>query len=102
MMNRFNRLKPGVCLAVILMVWNPVAHAKPDEVNESQVNGCRFLNRIQANSGYGKNTGWINIAKTKALQKAQASGASHIVWKNFNPTGSFNGEARADAYLCQP
>ncbi|MGZ4981607.1 MAG: hypothetical protein ACXV8P_07380 [Methylobacter sp.] len=78
------------------------AHAQLPEITDaSNVQSCRFLERIEGSSGYGKNTNWNAIAKDAALSQAEKLGASHIVWERFDTIGGFNGIAIANAYQCK-
>jgi hypothetical protein len=88
--------------AVIVLagVMAGAAYAKPDEVSEAEVKNCRFLSQVNGASGYGKNFGWLPIAKASAEKKAGGLGATHIVYTDFRPVGAFNGEASARAYIC--
>jgi hypothetical protein len=75
--------------------------AKPDEASFAQVQNCRLVENVSGSSGYGKNSGWQAIAKTRAERKAGELGATHIVWTGSRSIGSFNGEVSANAYYCQ-
>ncbi|CAL1239123.1 hypothetical protein [Candidatus Methylocalor cossyra] len=88
-------------LAALAVFGVGIAHAKPDEVSEAAVKNCRYLGQVEGSSGYGKNFGWQPLAKADAERKADRIGATHIVWKDFEPVGAFNGEARAKAYACR-
>jgi len=79
------------------------ARAQSPEITEaSNVENCRFLDRIEGESGYGKNIDWKGLAKQSALSRAEKINASHIVWERFYPVGGFNGVAIASAYQCNP
>lgn len=79
----------------------PGARAKPDEATPAEVQHCRFIESVSVGSGYGKNAGWMPIAKSNAERKAGNLGATHIVWTEFRATGAFNGAVSARAYNCQ-
>jgi hypothetical protein len=94
---------PFFRIATALMLAGAIAgtaQAKPDEVSEADVQNCRFLSRVDGSSGYGKNFGWQAIAKASAERKAGTLGATHIVFTDYRPVGTFNGEASAKAYVC--
>lgn len=74
--------------------------AKPIETQESALQNCQFLGKVEGSSGFGKNAGWQPLAKHSALVRAEIMGASHVVWERLIPIGSFNGAAVARAYTC--
>jgi hypothetical protein len=43
---------------------------------------------------------WRHAAKVRALKKADAIGATHVVWKSFKEIGVLNGVADGAAYRC--
>lgn len=88
-------------LVIFSLLLSISAQAKPDEVDESAVRNCQYIAKVVGNSGYGKNPRWQAIAKSYAQRKAEALGATHIVYTDMRTVGSFNGEADAKAYLCQ-
>lgn len=98
MSRAFTSIIAAFCLAALTV---PAVQAKPDEATPGEVQHCRFIENVSGSSGYGKNAGWMPIAKAKAERKAGALGATHIVWKGFRATGAFNGAAEARAYNCQ-
>lgn len=91
---------PAAIFCVLLFAVSG-AEAKPDEATAGQVQHCRFIDNVSGSSGYGKNAGWMPIAKAKAERRAGNLGATHIVWSGFRSTGVFNGAAEARAYDCQ-
>ena len=88
----------GLIVAFGLMTGQ--AAARPDEAEATAVADCRFLGNVAGNSGYGKNLGWQSLAKASAENRAGQLGATHVVFTNFRPIGSFNGEAAGKAYAC--
>ncbi|WP_236102429.1 hypothetical protein [Methylotetracoccus oryzae] len=86
------------CLALLVA---SAVQAKPDVATPEEVQSCRFIENVSGSSGYGKNAGWMPIAKSKAERKAGSLGATHIVWTSMRSTGAFNGAAEARAYDCQ-
>ncbi|HEY8218862.1 MAG TPA: hypothetical protein VIF86_02065 [Methylobacter sp.] len=96
-------LKPGKFFSILwLLSIANTAHAQPPEITEANnVQNCRFLERIEGSSGYGKNANWNAMAKYAALSQAEKLGASHIVWERFDTIGGFNGVAIANAYQCK-
>ncbi len=83
-----------------LLVLSQTAWSKPEEAQSEAVGHCRLIGEVVGNSGYGKNPRWQPIAKTYAQKKAEALGATHIVFTGYKNIGSFNGEADAKAYSC--
>lgn len=75
--------------------------AKPHVVNEADVKDCHYLSIVTGSSGYGKHMQWKSLAERAAERKAVDLGASHIVWSEFRPIGTFNGFASAKAYVCK-
>jgi hypothetical protein len=96
-------LKPDKFFSILWLLSIAVtAHAQPPEIAEADtIKGCRFLERVEGSSGYGKNTNWNALAKYAALSQAEKLGASHIVWERFDAVGGFNGVAIANAYQCK-
>lgn len=100
-------LKPGKFFSSRLAILGlfcvaVTAHAQPPEITEAgNVQNCRFLERIEGLSGYGKKTNWTELAQHAALSQAEKLGASHIVWERFSAIGGFNGAAIANAYQCK-
>ena len=91
---------PALFIACSLLIATESVVAKPDEASFAQVQNCRLVENVSGSSGYGKNTGWHAIAKTRAERKAGELGATHIVWTGSRAIGSFNGEVSANAYYC--
>lgn len=89
-----------ISLLILSLMLSISAQAKPDEVDESAVRNCQFIAKVVGSSGYGKNPRWQPIARSYAQRKAEAMGATHIVYTDMRTVGSFNGEADAKAYLC--
>lgn len=90
-----------ISLLLLASFFAGTAYAIPDEVSAGAVERCQFLSDVKGNSGYGKNTGWQAIARKQALKKAEAIGATHLVWRDFRPIGAFNGEAIGQVYDCR-
>lgn len=90
----------GLMAIVLVVGFTTLGIAKPIEVQESAVQDCRFLGKVEGSSGYGKNFGWQPLAKSSALRKAEKLGATHVVWQRLIPVGAFNGVAIARAYSC--
>lgn len=90
----------ALAVSCFVLLSARVANAKPDEATFSQVQNCRLVENVSGSSGYGKNSGWQAIAKTRAERKAGELGATHIVWTGSRSIGSFNGEVSANAYYC--
>ena len=86
--------------AVLLALVCSNATAQPRLVKDTDVKPCRFIGRVSADSGYGKNYDWRGVAKYAALKRAEKLGASDIVVERYMPVGVFNGEVEARAYLC--
>jgi len=89
-----------LAILAVILAHGVAVHAKPDEVSEDRVQTCRYLDRVQGSSGYGKNQDWRGIAKAVVVRKAAGIGASHIVWDRISQAGVFNGTAEARAYSC--
>jgi hypothetical protein len=88
-------------LTTALSVGVPaLSMAKPSETQESAVQNCQFLGKVEGSSGFGKTAGWQPLAKHSALVRAEKMGASHVVWERLIPIGAFNGAAVARAYSC--
>ena len=87
-------------LTMALSVAPALSMAKPIETQESAVQNCQFLGKVEGSSGLGKNAGWQPLAKNSALVRADKMGASHVVWERLIPIGTFNGAAVARAYSC--
>lgn len=91
-----------VAITACLVVFTTSnAVAKPDEASPAQVQNCRLIQGVSASSGYGKNSSWLAIAKSRAETKAGGLGATHIVWTSAREIGAFNGTVSANAYHCQ-
>lgn len=75
-------------------------HAAPVEVSETEVKHCRLLAKVTGTSGFGKKLSWRPAARASAIRKAEASGASHVVFTGTRPVGAFNGVAKAEAFAC--
>lgn len=80
---------------------NGPVQAKPHVVSEADVRNCRYLSIVTGSSGYGKHIQWKSLAERAAERKAMDLGASHIVWSEFRPVGTFNGSVSAKAYVCK-
>lgn len=82
-LNRDNLTKD---LAAIFLLSIPaLTLAQPLEVSAANVQNCRFVDRIEGSSGYGKKAEWQSFAKYSALTQAEKLGASHVVWEQFTP-----------------
>ncbi len=75
-------------------------HAAPVEVSDAEVRQCRLLSKVVGSSGYGKKSVWRPIARENAIRKAEARGATHVVFTGMRQVGVFNGVANAQAYAC--
>lgn len=75
----------------------------PAETTSEAIDDCEHLGSVQAHSGYGKHGGihWEQIAKGRALRKADDSGATHIVWESAHGRGAFNGSVQGTMYDCE-
>ena len=94
-----NRKIKIIMLSIVLGLMAFSVKAQPQETLSSQLKECHYLDNVEATSGYGKNFNWQSLAKYSALVKAEALGASHVVWVRFETVGAFNGIAIA--YNCQ-
>ncbi|HEY8034443.1 MAG TPA: hypothetical protein VIF37_02515 [Methylobacter sp.] len=99
---KFNHGNLAKSLAVIFLLFGipAVTLAQPQEASASNMQNCRYVDRIEGSSGYGKKLDWQSLAKYSVLTQAEELGASHIVWERFTPVGAFNGTATAKAYNC--
>lgn len=93
---------PFLLLTLVFLGEANAVWAQPQEVSDSNVSSCRFLNQVEGSSEYGKHPDWRVLAKHSALAKADKLGASHVVWGKLMPVGAFNGIATARAYRCKP
>lgn len=75
-------------------------HAAPVEVSEAEVKQCRLLSKVTGTSGFGKKLSWRPAAKASAIRKAEAAGATHVVFQGVRAVGIFNGVAKAEAFAC--
>lgn len=75
---------------------------RPSEAARGDVAACRSLGEILGDSGFGKHpgTGWVRSAEADALRKAEALGATHVVWEKRDARGAFNGRVSASAWAC--
>jgi len=88
-------------ISVALLLGSPLAAmAGPQEAREAEVTNCRYVDKVEGSSGYGKKFEWRSFAKYSALKQAEQLGASHVVWESFSPVGAFNGNAVAKVYSC--
>jgi hypothetical protein len=76
------------------------SNAEPKELFQPNLENCRFIADVTGSSGYGKDMNWRHAAKVRALKKADAIGATHVVWKSFKEIGVLNGVADGAAYRC--
>lgn len=98
--NRRMAMKGALVVALSVFPLLSMAVEGPTEARFATVENCQFLGKIEGSSGYGKNNGWLPLAKSSALRHAKKIGASHIVWERTLPVGAFNGVAIARAYSC--
>jgi hypothetical protein len=99
---KLNHDNPVKNLAALLLLYSVslASLAQPQEASVSTMQSCRYLDRVEGSSGYGKNFNWRSLAKYSALSQAEKLGASHVVWEQYYPVGAFNGIAIAKAYNC--
>jgi hypothetical protein len=100
-MNRFANVPflPKVAAALLMLACS-AAMAQPRFVKDTEVQPCRYLGRVSADSGYGKSMDWRGTAKYAAMRQAEKLGASDVVVDRYTPVGAFNGQVDARAYLC--
>lgn len=84
----------------LLLSISAVSPAEPKEVLASGVQNCRYVDRVEGSSGYGKKSDWRSLAKYSVLMQAEQLGVSHVVWEQFTPIGASNGIATAKLYNC--
>jgi hypothetical protein len=84
----------------LLLTLPLTGFAQPQEVQVSAIQNCHYLDKIEGNSGYGKNVNWHGLAKHSVLSQAEKLGTSHVVWEQLYAVGAFNGVAIAKAYNC--
>jgi Domain of unknown function (DUF4156) len=72
------------------------------ESDEKGVSNCKFLGSVDGESTFGAFTpeGLKEKAKSEALDKAAALGATHIIWESIAKTID-NTSVLAKAYRCQ-
>ncbi len=75
-------------------------YALPLEAASVDMSRCESLGPVTANSGYGKNPGWYEIAKRYAIKRAENLGATHVVIRSSRNIGTFNGEVTFEAFHC--
>lgn len=93
-------LARGLTIVFLLFGVSTTSVAQPMEVSADNVQDCRYVDDIEASSGYGKKTDWQSLAKYSALAQAEKLGASHVVWDRFTTIGAFNGVVTGKAYKC--
>lgn len=100
-----SRSTVSAILALSALTFSATAPADepPVEATADAVEYCESLGMVSGHSGYGKHGGvhWEQIAKGRALRKADSLGATHIVWENTSPRGAFNGHVTASIYECE-
>ncbi len=76
---------------------------RPSEATRADVAACRSLGEVRGDSGHGRHAGvgWVRTAEADALRKADALGATHVVWEDRRSRGAFNGRVLASAWACE-
>jgi len=92
-----------LALSALTFSATTLADEPPVEATSDAVEYCESLGMVGGHSGYGKHGGvhWEQIAKGRAVRKADSLGATHIVWENASPRGAFNGHVTGTIYECE-
>ena len=66
-----------------------------------EVQGCEFIEKIDAFSGQMKHDNWRRYAVNKALFQAEKMGATHLLINGYVSRGVFHGQVYSQAYSCK-
>ncbi len=72
----------------------------PTIADVSSITNCKFLDDISVRSGYSKRNNWQRYTTHKALLKAEAFSATHLVISQVERIGVYNGKIYGKAYQC--
>ncbi len=105
-MRYWKRLSSWSLAAVAGLFVESAAHAagsRPVESDREVASNCRLLGKVRGDSGFGKHlqASWLELARDRAMKKATALGATHVVWEGRRARGAFNGHVDAGAYACK-
>jgi curli biogenesis system outer membrane secretion channel CsgG len=104
-LNRFRSLLLAVFLSgsIIGCASTLSGHKILEITDEKDVQGCTKLGLVTGKSHWGGLTGQelsLQVAKKRALSRARAKGATHVMWLDMK-TGVLGASVSAQAYACQ-
>jgi uncharacterized lipoprotein NlpE involved in copper resistance len=87
------------CISLLLFGCASSSPTAPKDADETMVAQCTFLGNVSGSSMAGMASRGMERARGTARRKAEAMGATHVVWGNVS--GNYNGSsADGRAYRC--